>query len=162
MPKKFRIVSGGQTGADQAALDAALELGIDCGGWCPEDRASEAGPIPDKYPVVPLPGAGYRQRTRQNVIDSDATVIISFGAPDGGTRTTVVYCQKKGKPHLIIDAEITSALEASRQIKRFVKANHIATLNVAGPRASKHPAIYQYVYETISKAVQPRSSRGKQ
>jgi len=83
LPEGFKIVSGGQTGADRAALDAALEAGIPCGGWCPHDRAAEDGPIDARYPLTPAAGAGYRQRTRMNVCDSDGTVIFSFGALSG-------------------------------------------------------------------------------
>ena len=82
------IVSGGQTGVDRAALDAALAMGVEAGGWCPEGRTAEDGIIPDRYPVIGLPGAGYPERTRQNVIDSDGTLIIYFGFPAGGTELT--------------------------------------------------------------------------
>src|SRR5256885_2018978 len=81
---KIRIVSGGQTGADRAALDAAMEACVECGGWCPAGRMAEDGVIPDRYPVIELPeGGGYEQRTLRNVLDSDATVILSFGPPPG-------------------------------------------------------------------------------
>ncbi|MDH3584808.1 MAG: putative molybdenum carrier protein, partial [Phycisphaerae bacterium] len=78
-PSAIKIVSGGQTGADRAALDAALACGQPCGGWCPQDRAAEDGPIDPRYPLKELPGGGYRQRTHRNVIDSDGTVVLSFG-----------------------------------------------------------------------------------
>ena len=79
MNRKLRIISGGQTRVDRRALDAALDAGTDCGGWCPQDRKAEDGPIRGRYPVVELPGAGYRKRTRQNVIDSDGTLVHSNG-----------------------------------------------------------------------------------
>src|SRR5210317_1948565 len=82
---RLRIVSGGQTGVDRGALDAALTLGRVCGGWCPEGRLADDGPIPARYPLQELPGGGYRARTRRNVRDSDATLIVTFGAPTGGT-----------------------------------------------------------------------------
>ena len=90
----IKIVSGGQAGADRAALDAALACGVSCGGWCPEGRLAEDGRIADSYPIVELPGAGYRQRTRRNVQDSDGTAIFSFGPPEGGRwlRCKTVSC----------------------------------------------------------------------
>src|SRR5947207_15103352 len=92
LPAAFKIVSGGQTGADRAALDAAMEAGIACGGWCPEDRTAEDGPIDPKYPLTPAPGAGYRERTRLNVRDSEGTVIFSFGPLRGGSEHTYQDC----------------------------------------------------------------------
>ncbi len=80
----MKIISGGQTGVDRA--------GIECGGWCPEGREAEDGAIPDKYPLIVLPGAGYRQRTKQNVLDSDGTIIIYFDSPIGGTELTISFC----------------------------------------------------------------------
>ena len=87
----MKIVSGGQTGVDRAALDASLESGVEAGGWCPEGRKAEDGTIPEKYPVKELPKAGYRQRTKRNVIYSDETAIIYFGYPTGGTEQTIVF-----------------------------------------------------------------------
>ena len=86
------IISGGQTGVDRGALDAALAMGTPCGGWCPEGRMADDGIIADKYPLQELAGAGYRQRTRQNVADSDATLIIYFDfiAPKRGTELTLL------------------------------------------------------------------------
>jgi hypothetical protein len=90
-----KIVSGGQTGVDRGALDAALRVGFPCGGWCPQDRKAEDGPIPDRYPLVVLPGAGYRQRTLKNVKDSDGTVIIYANTLSGGTKLTRDFCQRE-------------------------------------------------------------------
>lgn len=81
----MKIVSGAQTGVDRAALDAALENGVELGVWCPEGRLAEDGIIPEKYPVKELPNSGYSERTKRNVIDSDGTVIIYFAHPSGGT-----------------------------------------------------------------------------
>jgi hypothetical protein len=72
----IKIISGGQTGVDRGALDAALAVKFPCGGWCPADRRAEDGSIPGRYPLTPLPGGGYRERTRQNVIDSDGTATV--------------------------------------------------------------------------------------
>src|SRR5262249_43447288 len=98
-----RLVSGGQTCVDQAALDAALELGVPCGGWCPKGRKAEDGAVPDRHPLTETPSACYAERTRWNVRDADATLILSWGKPTGGTRLTVTECVKAGKPHLVID-----------------------------------------------------------
>jgi hypothetical protein len=148
MPRDIAIVSGGQTGADRAALDAALDAGAACGGWCPADRSAEDGTIADRYPLRPLPGGGNDERTRQNVRDSDGTVIFCFGEPTGGTETTRRACVEMNKPLLVIDASGDPAT-AARSVKEFVEANGIRTLNVAGPRASEEPAIGAFVYRCI-------------
>ena len=131
-----KIVSGGQTGVDRGALDAALELGFLCGGWCPGDRMAEDGRIDDRYPVVELTGAGYRQRTRQNVIDSDGTLVIYNGELAGGTRETVRFCERLGRPFAALDASTVDETAMVKQAQAFVAAHGIAVLNVAGPRAS--------------------------
>jgi hypothetical protein len=140
----MKIVSGGQTGVDRAALDAALELGIEAGGWCPQGRLAEDGAIAEKYPLKELPKAGYLQRTKRNVIDSDGTVIIFFGNPAGGTQLTLEFCMKESRPHLLIDAQSLSVEQASVKIQRFIDKNNISILNVAGPRASEKAEAYGY------------------
>src|SRR6266571_9073801 len=80
-----KIVSGGQTGVDRAALDVALELGIPCGGWCPRGRRAEDGIIPERYPLIETPTTAYPQRTERNVRDSDGTLVLTVGRADGGT-----------------------------------------------------------------------------
>ena len=145
----MKIVTGGQTGVDRAALDAALESGVKAGGWCPEGRVAEDGIIPDRYPLLGLSRAGYRQRTRRNVIDSDGTAIIYFGHPEGGTEQTIAYCIKERKPYLLIDAEEVSIERAAGRIERFVASHSIAVLNVAGPRASGESRAYAYARKLI-------------
>lgn len=140
----MKIVSGGQTGVDRAALDAALKLNMKAGGWCPEDRLAEDGKIPTYYPVKELPNAGYKERTRQNVTDSDGTVIIYFGTPSGGTENTLAHCISEQKPYLLIDAEVFSFELANDKTLNFIDQHKIAVLNIAGPRASKEPRAYQY------------------
>ena len=146
--RELKIVSGGQTGADRAALDAALDARVACGGWCPADRSAEDGVIPTRYPVQPLPGGGNDQRTRQNVRDSDATVIFCFGEPTGGTETTRRACLEMNKPLLVVDAAGDPA-SAARRVREFIDAHEIRVLNVAGPRASEEPAIGAFVYRCV-------------
>ncbi|HEY1873149.1 MAG TPA: putative molybdenum carrier protein [Steroidobacteraceae bacterium] len=140
----FRVVSGGQTGVDRGALDAALELGVPCGGWCPAGRLAEDGVIPARYPVTELHGAGYDERTHKNVEDSDGTLIITFGHASGGTARTIEVCGKLGRPHLIVDAASVTVEEGVRQAVRFVREEGVGQLNVAGPRASGEPRGYEY------------------
>ena len=148
-----RIVSGGQTGVDRGALDAALAAGFPCGGWCPADRAAEDGAIPVRYPLTPLARGGYRERTRQNVLDSDGTAILFHGVLGGGTLLTLNLCKREGKPHVVIDAGKTSELEAAAEIARFVDEHDILVLNVAGPRASGWKQGYRYVVETVGELI---------
>jgi hypothetical protein len=108
-----RLVSGGQSGVDRAALDAALELGIPCGGWCPKGRKAENGAIPARYPFVETPSGGYSQRTRWNIRDADGTLILSWGKPTGGTLLTVKECRSAGKPHVVIDLQGEENLAAA-------------------------------------------------
>ena len=138
------IISGGQTGVDRGALDAALEAHAPCGGWCPEGREAEDGTIPARYPVHEIPGGGYIRRTRQNVEDSDGTLVLTFGPATGGTARTIEFCRQLGKPHLIIDADGTSIEDAERLTLDFVRAHELSYLNVAGPRASMEGRGYWY------------------
>ena len=92
-----KIVSGGQTGVDRGALDAALAAEFPCGGWCPADRSAEDGPIPARYPLIPLARGGYRERTRQNVVEGDGTAILFHGVLGGGTLLTLNFYQREGK-----------------------------------------------------------------
>jgi hypothetical protein len=137
-----RLVSGGQSGVDRAALDVALELGIPCGGWCPRGRKAEDGPIADRYPLKETPSDDYGERTRWDVRDSDGTLILCWGEPTGGTLLTVQTCRETGKPCLVLD--LADEAEASiRAAREWVAANLVGgVLNVAGPRASERPAAY--------------------
>src|SRR6266478_3657728 len=111
-----KIISGGQTGVDRAALDVALKHGIDCGGWCPAGRLDEFGRIPDRYPVKELEHGGFEDRTRANVRDSDATIVIYCGELRGGTAKTVQFCVEQKKPHELIDATQISTEDTARLI----------------------------------------------
>jgi hypothetical protein len=147
--RPFRVISGGQTGVDRGALDAALDAGVPCGGWCPAGRAAEDGVIPARYPVTELPGAGYDERTHKNAEDSDGTLIITFGGASGGTARTIQICRKLGCPHLIVDAASVTFEEAVSRAVRFVRDEDIRRLNVAGPRASGEPRGHDYAYSLV-------------
>jgi hypothetical protein len=144
-----KIISGGQTGVDRAALDVALKHGIESGGWCPTGRVDEIGRIPDRYPVEQLEDGGFIERTLQNVKDSDGTVIIYPGKLSGGTEQTLHFCVEQRRPHELIDASNVSTQKAAQLIADFVRENKIDILNVAGPRASEWPEGYDYAYRTL-------------
>lgn len=144
-----KIISGGQTGVDRGALDAALAAHFPCGGSCPGDRAAEDGAIPLRYPLTPLPGAGYPERTLRNVLDSDGSVIIAPGSLTGGTRLTKEYCEREARPCMVINAATLSETDAANAIRRFIHEQRIHILNVAGPRESLWPAGRAFAYEVM-------------
>ena len=147
--RQVKIISGGQTGVDRAALDAALKHGIDCGGWCPTGRRDEVGRIPDQYPVRELEHGGPTERTLQNVKDSGGTVIIFSGKLSGGTQQTVRFCVEQQRPHELIDASKISTEDAARLIAGFVCKHKIHLLNVAGPRQSEWREGYDYAFRVL-------------
>jgi hypothetical protein len=144
-----KIISGGQTGVDRAALDVALKHGIESGGWCPTGRLDEFGRIPDRYPVKVLKTGGFTERTLRNVKDSDGTVIIYPGKLTGGTEQTAQFCVEQQRPHLLVDASRVSGKDAARLIGEFVRKNKIDVLNVAGPRQSEWAEGYDYATFTL-------------
>ncbi len=146
----LKIVSGGQTGVDRAALDVALEFGLPCGGWCPEGRLAEDGPIADRYPLRVLPGGDYRARTRANIVDSDGSLIVYFEEPEGGTALTLRFCLELGRPFKLLDGEEIPPRRGALALARFVERHKIRVLNVAGPRASASPRAYDYTWKLLS------------
>lgn len=148
-----KIISGGQTGADRAALDFAIAQGIPHGGCCPEGRAAEDGVISLHYHLMELKDAGYRQRTRQNVLDSDGTLVVNLGDLDGGSLQTQRFAELHGKPCLVIQAEEGGLDVLAEQILAWLRANQIMTLNVAGPRESKRPGIYRATLNLLHAAL---------
>jgi len=144
-----KIISGGQTGVDRAALDVALKYGIDCGGWCPAGRLDEFGRIPDRYPVRELQAGCFTERTLQNVKDSDGTVVIYSSQIGGGTEQTVRFCVDLKRPHKLVDASKICAEDAADRITGFVRAEKIKILNVAGPRQSEWPEGYEYALRVV-------------
>lgn len=145
----MKIVSGGQTGADRAALDAAIELGLPYGGWLPRGRKTEEGPLPTRYQLRELDSDNYRDRTEQNVIDSDGTLIVTFGPLTGGSAMTESMALRHDRPCLILDMELVSPHKAVEALKIWLERYDIRTINVAGPRASKEPRIYAAVRKLL-------------
>lgn len=141
----MKIISGAQTGADRGGLDAAIELGIDHGGWCPKGRRAEDGIIPDRYRVVETRGAGYERRTELNVIDADVTLIFIDGIRlTGGSRLTTKYCEKHNKPFLVVNIfdKLPPILTA---VGNFLIKHKPVVINIAGNRESKAPDIQEHV-----------------
>jgi hypothetical protein len=139
-----KIISGGQTGADQGALDFALENGIEAGGWCPKGRICESGIIPERYPVEEVTENDYRVRTMLNVKDSDGTlIIIRDGYLEDGTHLTIEYCKKCSKPWFLVDVKVMSdQLESVYSaLISWLNKNQVSVLNVAGNRESNSPGI---------------------
>lgn len=147
-----KTISGGQTGADRAALDTAIKLGIPHGGWIPKGRKAEDGPLPDKYQLQEMSTDGYSDRTEQNVIESNGTLIICRGKPTGGSDYTREMTLKHKRHLLHIDLDITPSYDAASLILSWVNLHRIEVLNVAGPRASKDPEIYSDVSRILEMA----------
>jgi hypothetical protein len=147
-----KIISGSQTGADRAALDVAIRLGIPHGGWVPKGRLAEDGVISDKYHLKEMPTPSYPLRTEQNVIDSDGTLILSHGNLTGGSEYTKEYADKHKRPCLHINLNEIPVNEASPLIAGWIFKYDIEVLNVAGSRASKDPKIYEKTFHVIDYA----------
>lgn len=136
-----RIISGGQTGVDRAALDVALALGIPCGGWCPKGRWAEDGSIDPRYPLRETSGSDPGERTRRNVAEADATLIVARQPLAGGTAVTHDCAEKLGKVLLVIEPCTTDAARAA--VAGWLAKHAPQVLNVAGPRESESPGIYR-------------------
>ena len=145
----MKIISGGQTGVDRAALDVALKHRIKCGGWCPSGRTDEDGKIPDRYPLKELKDGDNEARTEENVRDSDGTIIFYFHELSGGTAYTVGCCIEDRQPHRLIDAAKYLPEDAAALMVRFIVDHDIDTLNVAGPRASEWAGGYDYTFRAM-------------
>jgi hypothetical protein len=148
MIRALTIFSGGQAGVDRGALDAALELGNPCGGWCPRGRSAEDGPIPPRYPLHETVG-GYAERTRRNIAESDGTLILHRGPLSDGTLLTLEICRELGKPVRMVDAGTSSPSMAAIDAMQFIEAHDIERLNVAGPRESHWTHAYDYAFDAV-------------
>jgi len=137
-----KIISGGQTGADRAAIDLAIKLSIPHGGWISKGRKTESGPLPLKYKLREMDTYDYPSRTKQNIIDSHGTVILSKGRLSGGSALTKSFSKVVGKPNCHIDLANNDSFEAAIILHSFILENQIEILNVAGSRASHDPGIY--------------------
>jgi hypothetical protein len=144
-----RIISGGQTGADRAALDFAIKMDLPHGGWVPKGRMAEDGSIPAQYHLTEMPSKSHSKLTEKNVVDSDGSLIVSHGRLTGGSQYTMDMAIMHSRPWLHINLNETTVLEAAQQVIDWALSNRIETLNVAGPRESKDPMIYRAVYELL-------------
>ena len=149
-----KIVSGGQTGVDRAALDVALDLDVPCGGWCPKGRLAEDGPIPDRYPLKETTLPVYPQRTERNVRDSDGTLVLTIGRTKGGTALTLEMARRQKKPRLVINLHDHPEVKT---VRKWILANQIQVLNVAGPRESENRGIYSKAVEFLRQLLNPQS-----
>ncbi len=156
----MKIISGGQTGADLAALDAAIHLGLPHGGWLPRGRKTEAGPLPPSYRLKELNSAKYRDRTEKNIQESDGTLIISLGPLSGGSALTEALAIRHNRPCLHLDLTLMNQPTAVTTIKKWLHEHRIETLNVAGSRASGEPRIYRVVFDLLT-AVQWEDEKGQ-
>jgi hypothetical protein len=148
-----KILSGGQTGADQGGLDAAIKAGIPHGGWCPAGRRSEDGPIPPKYQLQEHAEWSYPPRTRLNIQESDGTLIFTVGEPTGGSKLTVSLCEELTKPHCHVDLIAADSYFAVEQVVDFIDSYGIKTINVAGSRESTVPGIQTTVADIMREAI---------
>ena len=149
-----KIISGGQTGADRAALDFAMEWNIRHGGWIPKGRRAEDGKLPEKYQLREMNSTDYARRTEQNVIDSDGTLIFSHGKLTGGSLLTRRMALKNGRPWFHVDLLQTNSLSAAQSIHAWVEKQRIGVLNVAGPRQSQDKRIYRATFDILEAALQ--------
>jgi len=147
-----KIISGGQTGADRAALDFAIETGIPYGGWVPKGRRAEDGRISEmRYPnLCETASSYYQDRTKRNVDAADGTVI--FFMTDFGKGSSLTWKLADGKPRSFMDLDVVDEDEAATKLKQFIRDGNIKVLNVAGSRASKAPFLYDKVIRILRKA----------
>jgi hypothetical protein len=153
MKRKVRkIISGGQTGADRGGLDAAIELGIPHGGWCPRGRRAEDGAIPARYLLRETNRPGYPERTERNVLAADGTVVFTFGKPEGGSALTWKLARRHGKPRLHLDLRRRTPQEAARRLRAWIEKERLSVLNVAGSRESGARGMRELVWKIVTEA----------
>ncbi len=149
----IKIISGGQTGADRAALDFAILHGIPYGGWVPRGRRTEDGTLPEKYLLDEMPTPDYAKRTEQNVLDSDGTLIVSHGCLKGGSALTAFLAEKLGRPCIHVDLARMPVTDAAARVRGWLHDHRILVLNVAGPRAGTDPKIYRAAFSLLETMV---------
>lgn len=147
----LKIISGGQSGADRAGLDWAIQRGFEHGGWCPKGRRSEDGGIPEKYHLQETASSGYQERTERNIVNSDCTIIFSWNPVSAGTRMTVDFCWDHQKPFIVIDYK--DANKAIVEVRNFVDTHCPKVINIAGNRESVSPGIYAFVRNVLEGAI---------
>lgn len=138
LPDGFSIISGGQTGVDRGALDAAIALGLVHGGWCPRGRKAEDGTIPPQYNMQEMEDGQYWKRTEKNVLDSDGTLIFPGNCESRGTALTIRLAKKHKKPVAVVPLD---SKDAASTVAAWIRAEKISVMNVAGPRESGSPGI---------------------
>lgn len=139
-----KVISGGQSGVDRAALDAAMHLGTPVGGWCPKGRLAEDGPIHYRYPLQETASPDYAERTERNVLESDGTLVFFQVEIAGGTALTAAIAKRAAKPLFLLDLSFS---EDIAPVVEWLVKEGIQVLNVAGPRESQSPGIYQQAYD---------------
>lgn len=154
-----KIISGGQTGVDRGALDAAILLEIEHGGWCPRGRLAEDGRIPNSYQLEETKSADYPTRTERNVLDSDGTLILYRGQLSGGTFLTYRLAEQHDRPCLTVDLDSPISMT---KFRKWLSNHKIKMLNVAGPRESQSHGIGQAAYEYLIKILKKQPKRKKQ
>lgn len=143
----IKIISGGQTGVDRAALDFAIANSIDCGGWCPKGRKAEDGLIPENYPLIETQSDKYPERTEKNIVKSDCTLIIYKEKFDPGTAITLNLCRRNNKPVWVQKLENPFS---KYEFRKWLQKNDCKILNFAGPKESFSPGIYKMTLKFIN------------
>ncbi|MGD0349782.1 MAG: putative molybdenum carrier protein [Verrucomicrobiota bacterium] len=152
--RQIKIISGGQTGVDRAALDFAIQHGYEHGGWCPQDRLAEDGLIPPIYRLRETDSPEYDERTEKNVLDSDATLIVARKRElSGGTAFTKTCAEQYGRPVMVV-CERDGVLQGAGVLSQFLRQHCVRTLNIAGPRESQAPGIGKFVMELLETALE--------
>lgn len=154
----MKIISGGQTGVDQGGLDFALKHGWPCGGWCPPGRRCETGRIPGRYPVREVEAGDYNERTRRNIQDADATLVITqYGFKEVGTALTLSWCEEYGRPSFHFNISHAGLIQPQdlTELSNWLKNNKVEVLNVAGNRESNSPGIQAYTLTLLERLFFP-------